>query len=157
MEIRLNEKLRQNVKFPTAWLRVTGTGGPIVNSKTNMVRVRKIIFLICFALSLGALLVEIDGFWNNYLLDIVFPAFWYLTIRGISQSENASSFLQKLSPTVVFGFLVCLLFTMESGQYFGFYWGTYDPIDFLAYLSVLVPCYLIDILGHRDLEASNSL
>ena len=122
-----------------------------------MGRIRKIVFWICFPLSLGALLIEIDGFWNNYLLDIVFPAFWYLTFRGISQKGNAHPLLQKLSPTIIFGSLVCLTFTMESGQYFGFYWGTYDPIDFLAYLSILGPCYLIDMFGYRDLEANNLL
>ena len=121
-----------------------------------MVRLRIVLLSLCFLLSLGALLVEIDGFWNNYLLDIVFPAFWYLTIRGISRGENAPPILRRLSPTAIFGSLIGITFAMEFGQYFGYYWGTYDPKDFLAYLILLGPCYLSDIWARRNREARNA-
>jgi len=121
-----------------------------VVSRTKMVRFRIIVLSCCFFFSMGALLVEIDGFWNNYLLDIAFPAFWYLTLRGISKAENMHPLLQKLSPSISFSLLIGVTFILEIGQYFGFYWGTYDPIDFLAYMSLLGPCFLIEIWGLKN-------
>jgi hypothetical protein len=42
------------------------------------------------------------------------------------------------------GFIIAACFLVEGAQFFGLYEAHFDPFDFLAYVSLLVPCYLID-------------
>ncbi len=114
------------------------------NSNPGVTRFWKIVFLISLFLTAGTVLVEIEGFWSSYLFDIVFPAYLYIYLRGIFQEKHVHQWLRKLSPSMIFAMLIGITFIMEIGQYFGIYKGHYDPIDFLAYVSILGPCYLVD-------------
>ncbi len=104
----------------------------------------KIVLLGTGFLSAGTALIDYQGFWNNYLFDIVFPSYLYIFIRGIYQGKDVHQRLTRWSPSMVFGLLIGITFSMEICQYFGYYKGHFDPIDFFAYLSLLGPCYLAD-------------
>ena len=104
----------------------------------------------CGFLSVGTALMEFEGFWSSYLFDIVFPTYLYIYLRGVFRGKHVHQQLSHLSPSMIFGALIAMTFTMEICQYFGYYKGHYDPIDFLAYISILGPFYLADKWSLRD-------
>lgn len=122
------------------------------SSKPEVTQCWKIMFWGSGILSLGTALMEFEGFWSSYLFDIVFPAYLYIYLRGLFHGRYIHRYLSQLSPTILFGMLILITFTMEICQYFGYYKGYYDPLDFLAYISLLGPCYLADrwLLKNRN-------
>jgi hypothetical protein len=114
------------------------------SSNPDVTRFWKLVLLVSGFLSAGTALVEIEGFWSSYLFDIVFPAYLYIYLRGLFQGKHVHQWLRGISPSTVFGTLVGITFVMEMCQYFGLYKGHYDPIDLVAYVSLLGPCYIAD-------------
>jgi hypothetical protein len=49
-----------------------------------------------------------------------------------------------LTPEGALFLIVAVCGVIESAQYFQLYEAHYDPYDFLAYVSLLLPCYAID-------------
>jgi hypothetical protein len=85
----------------------------------------------------------VPGFWSNYVLDIVGPAWNYILLRGLFTNKPTpwSRFFTPEKALVLIAF-VCV--AIEAAQYFKLYEAHYDPYDFVAYLSLLVPIYLVD-------------
>lgn len=97
--------------------------------------------------SIGVSTVWLDFgiFWKGYVLDITGPAWNYILFRGLftSYTENRWTKFFKPERTVIIFIIVCLV--IESMQYFKIYDATYDPWDLLAYVSILIPVFLIDL------------
>ncbi|MEO2182738.1 MAG: hypothetical protein ABGY43_10575 [bacterium] len=98
--------------------------------------------------------VNIPGFWSSYLFDIVFPAYLYICFRGLFlTAQHDSQILGYFSADAMLAIVVAVTFIMETSQYFGIYKGFFDPLDYLAYLSLLVPRYVFDIRLSRRRRA----
>ena len=104
----------------------------------------RIALVILGLLSCAAAFTEASGVWNNYVFDMSFPAYLYILLRGIHNGKPLYPWSARFSPTLLFCFIVGISFLVESLQYFGYYKGYFDSVDYLAYLSILLPCYLLD-------------
>ena len=104
----------------------------------------RLLLWISLLLSCSAALVDVPGFWSGYLLDIFFPAFLYIHLRGLARREPHYPWLNRLSPSMILGLIIGITYLLESLQFWGIYKGRFDPLDYLAYVSVLVPCYVLD-------------
>ena len=103
-----------------------------------------ILFLLGF-IGVSTIWLELGSFWKGYVLDITGPAWNYILFRGLftTYSENVwTNFFTPLRTVVLF-ILVCLV--IEGMQYFEIYDATYDPWDLVAYISLLVPLFIIDL------------
>ncbi|MBE0663498.1 MAG: hypothetical protein IH597_13655 [Bacteroidales bacterium] len=95
-------------------------------------------------LGLSTIWIDFGRFWKGYLLDIAGPAWNYILFRGLFTYKTNNSWTRFFTPnrTLVIFLIVC--FGIETLQYFKIYDSTFDTWDFLAYISVLVPLFLID-------------
>lgn len=96
--------------------------------------------------------VWINGgsFWKGYVLDMTGPAWNYILFRGLftEYAENAWTRFFTPSRTLVIFLVVC--FGIELMQYLELYASTFDPWDFLAYISILLPLFLLDVYFSRE-------
>jgi len=104
----------------------------------------KIILVLLGSTFLATCVIMVPGFWSSYVLDMVGPAMGYILLR-VQYTSKESTFLSfKFSPEsaalIIFG--VC--FVIETSQYFNLYDAHFDPYDYIAYISLLLPCFLID-------------
>jgi len=95
-------------------------------------------------IALATCLVRIPGFWSSYVLDIVGPAWIYILVRGLFSRAQPAMLARFLSPEAALVIMMAACFLIEAAQYFQLYEAHYDPYDFLAYVSLLLPCYAID-------------
>ena len=108
------------------------------------IRFWKILLWLLLVLGSSAALVGVPGLWSSYLFDICFPAFLYIHLRGLARGVPAQPWLNSLSPPMTLGLIIGITYLLESLQFLGAYKGYFDPFDYLAYVSVLVPCYVLD-------------
>ncbi len=87
---------------------------------------------------------DFGNFWNGYVLDIAGPAWNYILFRGLFTYYANNAWTRFFTPktTLIIFLLVC--FGIEGAQYFNLYEATFDPWDLLAYLSILIPLFLLD-------------
>jgi hypothetical protein len=78
------------------------------------------------------------------VLDIVGPAWNYILLRGIYTSKKSGSLFFRLKPDAAALIILAICFLIETAQYFKLYEARFDPYDYLAYVSLLLPVYLID-------------
>jgi hypothetical protein len=93
---------------------------------------------------LSTIWINMGNFWSGYVLDMTGPAWNYILFRGLYTEFAENRWTRFFTPirTVSIFLLVCL--GIELAQYFQLYDSTYDPWDFLAYISILLPIFLID-------------
>jgi hypothetical protein len=98
----------------------------------------------CGATGLATVWINLGQFWSGYVLDMVGPAWNYILVRGLFTTYTQNVWTRFFTPskTVIIFLLVC--FGIEIAQFFKLYDSTYDPWDFLAYVSILVPMFIID-------------
>ncbi len=118
--------------------------------------------LVLFAIIVfGTEFVQVHGFWGSYVIDIFGPAMVYIYIRGLSAKRESAKWRGLFSPELAVFTVALVCFLVEFAQYISprlsWPWNTlykkhYDPYDFLAYVSLLVPCYSIDrwLLNRRS-------
>ena len=108
-----------------------------------------LVLVILFGMGLATIWIEGGPFWKGYVLDITGPAWNYILFRGRFTSKANNLWTRFFTPwhTVVIFVAVC--FGIESMQYFGLYKATFDPLDFLAYISILVPLFILDQLTYE--------
>ena len=87
---------------------------------------------------------RIPGFWSSYVLDIVGPAWNYILMRGLFSRTQPAMLSRFLPPEAILVIIVAVCFLIEAAQYLQLYEAHYDPLDFVAYASLVVPCYTID-------------
>ena len=93
------------------------------------------------ALATGAF--PVAGFWSSYVLDIVGPAWVYILFRGLFRREP-TALSKYFTPEVTVVSFTAICFLIEWAQYLQIYEAHFDPLDLLAYVSVLWPVYFID-------------
>jgi hypothetical protein len=84
--------------------------------------------------------IRLGSFWNGYILDMTGPAWNYILFRRL--------FTVKTVKTLLIFLVVCS--GIEMAQFFGLYEATFDPWDFLAYVSLLLPVFIVDIISIRN-------
>ena len=104
----------------------------------------KISHLLLSILSGALAFIDIPGFWSSYLFDVVFPVWLYVSLRSLYREKQAGGPIRPLPPEAALLAILAVGCFLETSQYFGLYKGHFDPLDYLAYVSVIVPCYLTD-------------
>lgn len=98
---------------------------------------------------LATIWIDLGAFWKGYVLDMVGPAWNYILFRGLFTSFTVNAWTRFFTPkkTLLIFLLVCS--GIEAAQYLNLYESTYDPWDFLAYISILVPLFLLDSIQSK--------
>ena len=104
----------------------------------------KLGLVVFGALGLATCVVRRPGFWNSYVLDIVAPAWNYILVRGLFSRTKPAMLSRLLGPELAFLTIGSVCVSIETAQYLNLYEAHYDPFDFVAYFSLLVPCYAVD-------------
>ena len=104
----------------------------------------KIAIMLFGTIALLSGLVKDPGFWSSYVLDIVGPAWNYILLRGLYTSKKSTFMSLKFTPETAAFIILGTCVLVETAQYFKLYDAYFDPYDFLAYVSLLLPCYLLD-------------
>ena len=73
-------------------------------------------------------------FWNGYIL-----------VRGLFTTIKDNRWTRLITPIHTFILFVLVCFSIEGIQYLEWYDSTFDPMDFLAYISILTPLFVIDL------------
>ena len=84
-------------------------------------------------------------FWNGYILDMTGPAWHYILVRGLFTTKKDNRWTRLFTPIHTFILFVLVCFSIEGIQYLEWYDSTFDPMDFLAYISILTPLFVIDL------------
>ena len=103
------------------------------------------LILLC-ATGLATIWIDLGTFWKGYVLDMTGPAWNYILFRGRYRGfvDNAwTRFFTPLNTVLIF---IGVCFAIEGAQYFDLYEATFDPWDFLAYVSILVPLFITDLI-----------
>lgn len=95
---------------------------------------------------LATVWINLGSFWSGYVLDMTGPAWNYILFRGLYTKQTQNKWTDLFTPhnTLILFLFVCI--GIEGAQYFNLYDSTYDPLDFVAYISILIPLYIIDLL-----------
>ncbi len=95
-------------------------------------------------LGLSTIWIDLGTFWKGYVLDMTGPAWNYILFRGLFTSKADNLWTRFFTPnrTLLIFLIVC--FGIETIQYFEIYDSTFDAFDLLAYVSILIPLFVID-------------
>lgn len=104
----------------------------------------KIILVLLGSTVLATCLIRVPGFWSSYVLDMAGPAMGYILLRVQYTSKESTLFSFKFSPELAALLIFGICFVIETSQYFKIYEAHFDLYDYVAYISLLVPCFLID-------------
>jgi len=98
---------------------------------------------------LSTIWIDLGSFWKGYVLDMTGPAWNYILFRGLFTAKADNVWTRFFTPirTLIIFLLVC--FIIEILQYFKIYDSTFDTWDLLAYCSILIPLFIIDIKQNR--------
>lgn len=90
--------------------------------------------------------INLGDFWKGYVLDMTGPAWNYILFRGLFTAKVNNAWTRFFTPnkTLIIFLLACFL--IEILQYFKIYDSTFDPWDLLAYGSILIPIFLLDLI-----------
>jgi hypothetical protein len=103
-------------------------------------------FILLVATGLSTIWFKMGGFWNGYVLDMVGPAWTYILFRGLFTAQVDNQWTRFFTPLTTLMILLIMAYGIEILQYFRVYASTFDPWDFVAYSSILVPVFIIDLL-----------
>jgi hypothetical protein len=101
------------------------------------------VIILCFT-GLSTTWFTLSPFWNGYVLDMAGPAWNYILFRVLFTSYKENSWRRFFTPTRTFLIFVLVCFGIEMAQYFNLYDSTFDPWDLVAYISILLPLYILD-------------
>ncbi|KAA3619552.1 MAG: hypothetical protein DWQ05_02180 [Calditrichaeota bacterium] len=89
--------------------------------------------------------IDLGAFWRGHVLNMTGPAWNYILFRGLFTSKTENFWTRFFSPGRTFIIFIAVCFGIEGAQYFNLYESTFDPWDFLAYISILTPLFLLDL------------
>ena len=101
------------------------------------------LIVLCGA-GLASISIDLGSFWKGYVLDMAGPAWNYILFRGLFTSQTENAWTRFFTPKKTFFIFLSVCFCIEGAQYLNLYESTYDPWDFLAYVSILIPVFLLD-------------
>ena len=106
------------------------------------------LVLLCIT-GLATIWIDLGRFWKGYVLDVTGPAWNYILFRGRFTRKAENLWTRTFTPgkTTVLFVLVC--FGIEGAQYLELYDATFDPWDLLAYISLLIPLFILDIWSSK--------
>lgn len=93
--------------------------------------------------------IDLGDFWKGYVLDMTGPAWNYILFRGLFTKRSNNAWTRFFTPARTFFIFLLVCFGIEMAQYFQLYEATYDPWDFLAYISLLLPLFILDLRQNR--------
>jgi hypothetical protein len=96
------------------------------------------------ATGLATIWVDLGAFWKGYVLDMTGPAWSYILFRGLYTGYAENAWRRFFTPGRTLAAFLLVLAGIEGMQYLSIYEATFDPWDFLAYGSVLIPLYFLD-------------
>lgn len=85
-------------------------------------------------------------FWTGYVLDMTGPACNYILFRGLFTAWKENRWRKFFTPVRTYLIFVVACFGIEGAQYLALYDATYDPWDLLAYVSLLTPVFILDLI-----------
>jgi len=88
-------------------------------------------------------------FLRGYALDMAGPSWNYILFRGRFTSKADNRWTRFFTPKRTFVIIAAVCFGIEVMQYFELYEATFDPWDFLAYVSILVPVFILDQMTYE--------
>ena len=102
--------------------------------------------IILAVVGLSTSSIDLGIFWRGYVLDMTGPAWNYILFRGLFRTYSENGWTRFFTPikTLVIFLMVC--FGIEFIQFLKLYESTFDPRDFLAYISILMPLFILDLL-----------
>jgi len=103
-----------------------------------------IAMFIFGVVGLSPIWIDTGPFWNGYLLDMFGPAWNYILFRGLFTGYKVNVWTRFFTPTRTFLIFILVCFSIEAMQYMGWYDATFDPLDLLAYVSILIPLFILD-------------
>ncbi len=101
------------------------------------------LVVLC-ATGLATGLIDLGAFWKGYVLDMTGPAWNYILFRGRFTSKSDNLWTRFFTPKKTVALFIVVCFGIETAQYLKLYDATFDPWDFLAYVSILVPLFILD-------------
>ena len=104
-----------------------------------------ISLVVCCILGLSSGWLNFGSFWKGYVLDITGPAWNYILVRGLFTNYKENTWRKFFSPVKTYFIFVLICFAIENAQYLNLYEATFDSWDFVAYLSLLTPIFLLDL------------
>ncbi len=104
-----------------------------------------ITFIVLIGVGLSTIWIDLGAFWKGYVLDMVAPGWNYILFRGLFTARANNRWTRFFTPTRTFIIFLIVLFGIETLQFYNIYDATFDPWDFLAYCSVLIPLYILDL------------
>ena len=87
---------------------------------------------------------DTGDFWNGYGLDIMGPAWNYILFRGLFTGYRKTRWTAFFTPNRTLLIFIIVAYGIEGAQYLEWYESTFDPYDLIAYISLLIPLYLLD-------------
>lgn len=106
------------------------------------------------SLGLSTNWLRLGDFWSGYVLDMTGPAWNYILFRGLFTSWTDNRWRRFFTPNRTVIIFLIVSFGIETAQYFELYDSTFDPLDFLAYASILIPLFVLDSLQNKKMNAS---
>lgn len=103
------------------------------------------LFLLCTT-GLATISIDLGTFWKGYVLDMTGPAWNYILFRGRFTSKSENFWTRFFTPWKTIVIFIAVCFGIEVGQFFGMYESTFDPWDFVAYVSILIPLFILDLI-----------
>jgi hypothetical protein len=103
-----------------------------------------ITLIILLGTGLSTIWFDLGAFWSSYLLDLVGPAWAYILFRGLYTAKADNIWTRFFTPNRTLIIFLTVCFGIETLQYFKIYNSTFDFWDLLAYISILIPLFLID-------------
>ncbi len=108
-----------------------------------------ITFAVCLIAGLSTLLFDPFPFLHGYVLDICGPAWTYILVRGLSREYSEHRWYRIFTPVTTFTIIVVVLYSIEGAQYLKLYNGWYDPWDLAAYVALVLPMFVLDIVQKK--------
>ena len=103
-----------------------------------------ITLFILLITGLSTISFNLGSFGKGYVLDMVGPAWVYILFRGLFTAKADNVWTRYFTPTKTLILLLTACFGIETLQYFKIYNSTFDLFDLLAYISIIVPLFIID-------------
>lgn len=72
------------------------------------------------------------------------PAWTYILFRGRYTRRADNFWTRFFTPLRTVMLIVAASFAIEGIQYLELYEATFDPWDFAAYISILIPLWIVD-------------
>jgi thiosulfate reductase cytochrome b subunit len=108
--------------------------------------------VILGSIGLSTIWLRLGEFWSGYVLDMTGPSWNYILFRGLFTSWVDNRWRRFFTPTRTVTIFLFVCFGIEAAQYYELYDSTFDPLDLIAYVSILIPLFVLDSLQNRKMN-----